>query len=535
FSELKILIKEMSELQCFFNKFKNIKLLERILVFLILIVVIFNFFYSYAPAVQIREMMYDLSIPKFYISHFVIDKSSIEYYPFYYFFYFYYQMFYTICVSLHSEGLSFKLFNYFMGILNLLLLFNFSEKVFNKKVALISSAIYYLFPLTISNSGTANVEFGLVFYGLLSSWAILEWNSKNENRWLYLSAVMSGISFAIKLPGFSTIIAVGIFIIIVKKFFKKEKLLKIIPNLFIFFVVSFISFVPWVFRNYTISGVPTYPFGFFGLNGAPDCKYEVLYNNFKKREYSLKDYVKLNKNFHSGDIDQSGGPIIFTFVFIALIFFNRFCDKGKLIIIFGIINFFSLYFLLPIPLSRFEFRYYLFVYSIFAIISGFTIDKIEEISLWHRKIVNFFLIFGLVFPSLFMSIYFGAKRIPLFLGLEKKEEYIKKKIYHYDIAKFVNTNLGENDVILVVFFHPGQFYFRNKIVSMSFNLMMGENISKIVQKLKNDKITHLLFYLSGDFAHYHYCYRTFINLLEYSEQYFDKIYDKNGFRLYKLK
>lgn len=532
FAEIKYLIKELLRFKSYLPNYYTLNNFEKILFLMVTLAMVSNIFYCYAPPNQIREMMYDLSIPTLFIRNFKISKY-IDYLPFYYFFYFYYQMFYTICMLMFEKGLSFKLFNYFLGILNFLLIYKFTEKKLNKKIALLSASIYYLMPLTVSNSGTANVEFGLIFYGMLAFWCILEWfSNKKDIYWLLLSAIFSGVSFAIKLPGFATIIAIAIFIFLGEIFVLKNKFGKIFYYLLLFCVVSFVSFFPWIVRNYILTYNPFYPFSYFETGGAPDCINEIVIFSNSKNKYNFIEYLEMHRNFHSGDIDQSGGPFIFPLLVVAILLYNFLQNKERVILVFGLIYFFVLYFVLPFPLSRFEFRYYMFGYSIFAIISSFTIDKLLNIFVKGEKIIKFTVIFSLIFPGLIMSLYFGAKRVPLFLGMQNRDEYISERFKEYSIVKFANLHLSKEDkIVLVGSPSPGQYYWNPYVFVVPHPLLMKKVApSEVIDKFKSDGITHILFYKEWRES----CKMFYDSLHLYSRENLKIIYDKDNFLLCKI-
>jgi hypothetical protein len=507
-----------------------------ILLLFLAIAVISNFFYNYCPPNQVREMMYDLSVPKFFVKHFTIEPGLINYYSYHYFYYLHFQMLYTMCMSLNESGLSFKLFNYAFGLINLVLVYVFAKRFINKKVALLSTVIFYLIPLNISITGCANVEFGLVFYGVLALWAVFNWAENNEDRWLWLSAVMAGTAFAVKLPGFAAVVSVGLFVfirlLIKMKCTVKQAAIKTV----VFGFVCFIVVAPWIFRNYLLTGNPAYPFSVAGLQGSAELGYERDEFRAQAAYHGIKHYLKMNHGILVVDIDQSPGPVIITFLLAGFLLAARFNKTEKKILLFSVLSFVTLYFLLPLPFLRFEFRYYLFSYGLFAIVAAVTIEKLRDVSVLLSKTVNVVVILSLLFPCLFMSVYFGMKRIPLFLGKEQPDVYINSRVPEYETAVIARYKLPADARIVcdysVVY---SQYYWLQRTYKMPIEYMKLNDSAELVAKLRTDGMTHLFLYYNpgekdyGRFNRYYYR-----NLKKYCDKTTVLEYGKNDYYLYRI-
>jgi 4-amino-4-deoxy-L-arabinose transferase-like glycosyltransferase len=411
------------------------------------------------------------------------------------------------------------------------LLYFVIKQISDKKTALLASLIFYSMPLVIINSGSSNVELAMVFYGLLSFGTILDWIKTKDINYLFLGSLFAGTTFAIKLPGFAIITSFFLFVVITKFIFIRELSSKLnIKSLLLCGIICVSAFFPWLVRNFIVTGNPIYPFQKIFFKGDSRFVLENLDFRIKKYKKGFNYYLRKNLDFHFGDIDQSGGAFIFTFLVISLVIYNKFFLKEKLYIIFGLINFFILYFLLTLPETRFEYRYYLFSYTLFCGGAAIIIKKLKEIFV-KEKLINVIIIFMLLVPSTFMSIYFAQKRFLIFFDSSKLENYFQDKMPEYDVVKFLQKFVSkEKNVVCVNVGSLKQYYFENKVFMLPVELEWRKNLKFTFEKLKRDNMNYLVLYFNPRVKNIEF----YKELKFYSDQNFNLIYQNQNYFLYEI-
>lgn len=501
-----------------------------------------NLVFNYAPATNCREMNYDLSVPRMYVRyHRIIDipDNFTSYYPLGI------QMLYTLAMTI-NDSLSPKLINYFFGILNMFLIYFFVKEFIGKeKIALLSSAIFYLMPVVTEFSGTANIDLGYLFYGLLSIWALIEWIKSNQEKWFYLAALLTGICLTTKIIAVSVLLANFIFILYWRIFVKKEHFSSVVRKCLLFLTICFVIYSPWLLRNYFFTGNPLqpFPFPFLNLPGHEHSMTEIFTLRIMKSRYTFLDYLKFHNNLLFGEFIHGCGPLLWSFIIPFFLLSNlNLSKRTKVIVLLAFIQFFCLYFLLPVSRHRFfETRYYIVSYALFSIVAACGIEKTKS-AFFNSTIVNLLVIGTLVFPCLSLTFYLGAKRIPLFLGFQSKEEYIQKYIPHYRLIEYANQKLYSTDRVMYIGCMTFQYYWKIDTVTPSLGILRETNINKVISKLKEDRITHILFFKksfrpskNGTYIDPSGIFHLHWKIEDYVGKYFDLVQAEDGVYLYKIK
>ena len=555
FREIKSILYNLKSFFINFIKFRPETKFNIFLFLILLISLICNFLFCYAPPLQIREMWYDLAIPRRYVMEhqiFNMYNNFTSHYPLQI------QMLYTLIMNF-GDGITAKLFNYFLGILNIILIFSITREFINKDVALLASTIFGLMPITISHFGVGNIEFGYLFYGLLSVYTILCYrnlnNSDNKtlNQWFYLAAFTSGCVISCKIPGISVVITVFLFIVYFEIFKNKINILNFIKKFFIYSLIICFVYSPWLIKNLVFAANPFYPLSIFGLPVHENVILESkIIPHILNQKYDFLWRLNQHHNLLFGLLIHGPGPIVFSFI-IPWLLLKKDTANINIILLFAFINFFVLYFLIPPPKSwLFELRYFYVSYALFALISSYAVIEIRE-RFNLKKTVNFLVIFGLIFPCFCLSAYFGFKRIPIFIGFQSEKEYILNSsdfFKGYDLIEFVNKNLKKYDKILSIGIPcENDYYFIPQIIYSDLNFRNLTNIKNVYLELKKNNIKYILFHRNNFYKLKNHTYiqkssdKNFISSLvvkwdieKYSNKYFELVYISNdGIYLWKVK
>jgi len=488
FDELKRLYRAAADL---LRKIRDMRpdSFEFLMFALIAVAIIANFVFNYSPPVQTREMMYDLTLPKIYLeNHKIIDVTdkSVYYYPFHI------HMLYLLAMAVRGALLA-KLIHFSLGILCLLTVYQLADRFFGRKAALFASAIFYLMPMTASLSGTANIDFGTLLFGLLSVSSFLLWIGKGAGRFLYLGAFFSGAALGTKVTGMSTMLCYILLFFLYSFFYFREPFIKVFKRSILVGCFCFFGFSSWIVRNivYTDNPVMPIPIDMLGWSGHENVHLEMDLSLDREGKLTPADRARGYHNILFGDFIYGGGPLVFAFLLPAFIS-GPSRRKCRYLAWAALLNYVLLFNMLPQPNKFYENRYYMLSYVLCAIISGEGM-RLLLTSYWRSFVPKILIALCLFFPGLLLSILFGMKRLPVFFGIQSAHSYVENSMIHYGNIDFANKNLPEGSRVLEVggaAVHA--FYWDARVVSPLLSLYQGKEGDVLMDALENAGITHLI-------------------------------------------
>lgn len=516
---------------------KNYPLINSILIVILFSNLTFNFLYNYAPPTADDELIYQISLPKYYHdNHKIIARPDnfSSYYPQYG------QLLLTLAMVVGSP-LSAKLMVYFIGLFLLLILYNFSKRYTSKETALLTTTIFYTMPIITSLTGITSADIINIFFLLLSVYAFFNWTEAiQEQKWFYLSAFFSGISLGTRPHSYSTVGALILFIFIFLIFYKKLEIKTCFSKIILYCLIVFACFSPWLIRNLILTGNPVYPLKLIGKAG------DVFFSMMMKFRVTDKNLLTFLYEFSTKPIIWSCGVIITAFAPINLFFRNNSFSKQ----IFVLSTFILLVvFIMFVP----EQRYYLLSFPLLSICAASSITLIiNKASLLWKKIIYVVIILALLFPNFIFSFYWGSKRIPLFIGKESVDSYLFREhtvLETYHIAKYINENIPRNKNILFLgtVWAPQYYYKHNKTIGMGGYSpeFFGWDIREVTNRLRRDNIHYFVLLRkdlkkdTDDNFYYTYLYQPPGMLISWFNKRnikkFNLLYEKNGIEVYEIK
>ncbi len=485
FKELKLLITNW--------EYRDINFQQKVLFLILLSVILTNLLFNYAPPTGEDDLLLYLAYPKRYVQqHKIVVNPDYDHTQYYFQTI---QMLYIIGMSLKGVLVS-KLINYFLGISIACGVYFLTKRFVGKEFALLSTVIYYTMPLTIGLSGIARVNFGQGFYTLLAIWAFLNWIDLNyDQKYLYLSGMMSGIAFATKYQGLSSIVAVFTLILYYQFFIRRLTISSALRELSVFLLVSFSICIPWLTKNYIGTGNPFYPVKI--IEGLPFDKMTML--NIQQDTLSflslLKNILLIPRNLPYGNLIMGSGPMFLAFIPLLLFIPNV---KREVKILFYVSILTILFTGIFIPFAFKLWMYFLPSYVFFSIVTAYGIIRTNKLlDKKKRTFIYAMVIFALLFPNCALSYYFGLKRLPLFLGIKSSEEYIREEYpgISYNLVKYCNKNLPEDKTILTITdYIVFSYYYKNENISATLEQQVLENTEEILKLFKDKNIGYIIFY-----------------------------------------
>ena len=480
---------------CFKNlyaNFKNVKLklnFETFLIALILIFVLLSFLSALVPPFLWDELDYNLAIPKIYARHHeIIPLFSIwrSEFPFNI------NMLFVIGLLL-KNGILAKLFSWSYSILLALAIYTFGKRFYNKKTALIGASIYLSLPMIVNHIGSSYIDIPVAFLVFMSVYCLIIWINYNKNSWLWMSAVMTGLSIASKHT--ALFFAVTTTLLAIFFLFKKEKY-SAIKKIIAYGLIVLLFALPWYVRSYIDSGNPIWPYAndiFKGhywddrLTNEFIHGYKVGYGN------SIIDFIKLPWNLtmdSSAFVMLLGWNAIFLAFVPLLLFYKKIKNVTFYLLVHSILS--TVIWFRGLRAMR-----YLAIYPALSLISADVVNDLLNKKI-VRKIIIFLLLITYAFSIVLWLGIFGSKMSYVF-GLESEEGFYSKLNDRngYLVFDYINKNLPKESIIFLFRESRGYLSDKDYIVGLPNNQKVIDyskinNEEDFYRQLKQNKITHVL-------------------------------------------
>ena len=350
-----------------------------------------------------------------------------------------------------------KLIHFSFGILTGIGIYALSRRYFSHRVGLLALVIFYTVPIISWQSTTAYVDLGFTFYAFLAVYALINWINSKREGWLFISAVMIGLSLGSKYTGFLWMGILGIGILINDLFFKKEKFIVLVKNFSLFTVLGGLIGSFWYLR----SGQSIFRILYYILKGSMWKKAFAMTGTKAIIDLvgsSLTPYFSLpwNITMHSGRFADPGGIGLVFLAFLPLFILPRFRKNIM-------IRFVLLFSLLYLVLWGWCFPYkrgIIPVLPLLSIITSYAIVKILNFNGFFKGTICILLFLTFIFQIFYLAPEGLSKvyqRMLVFMGLTSQEEYIFRNESTSHVFKYINENLSPNSKIFIMN-DPRTFY-----------------------------------------------------------------------------
>ena len=179
----------------------------------------------------------------------------------------YYPPFYDIVTTgyYHLFGVSVasgRLAAVTFSLLSLWIIFEFADRAYGPRIALISSVLLGIMPGFFWLSRAAMLETMLVFFFSITLFFFFTWLSKHQDRALILSCLALGIGFLAKYQ----VLVAGVVMIASILLLGRDKLRLRFSKLLLVAVIAILVVVPWLFVLYQTNGVNNFGQLFYTIN-----------------------------------------------------------------------------------------------------------------------------------------------------------------------------------------------------------------------------------------------------------------------------
>jgi len=511
------------------------------------------------PPISRDALIHHLAIPKLWLLHggfYEIPWADFSYFPMNI------DLLYLIPLYFKNDIVP-KFIHLAFGFGTGLLIYSYVKNRFNRNWGLLGFLIFFTTPIIVRLSTTAYVDLGMAFFITASILAFVRWRDDGykNTKWLILSAICMGLAAGSK---YNALIA-WFFLNLMLIFCYSRDNGKTLPALkygVVFFAITFLIASPWYIKNYILTANPLYPLfdNFFkdnNLAGAVNNNWTA--GIFQRRETMFGEgfwetiFVPVRIFFQGRDgyaqyFDGVLNPILI--IMLPFAFLNKYLKRDKtFFFLFSVFFLFMAYFLTVIRV-----RYILPVIPFLTILSVVGIKNIVE---WADKKPNPLRRTGLIGISavimilislnvLYLKDYFNAVQpVRYVLGQETKDEFLTCHMGSYPAVEYINKNLPDNVRISLMFigrrgYYLDKPYYHEASFGMNtINGMVSASRSKqdFQAYLHVLDCTHILMridlfnkYLRDNFSEV-----TIIRFLDLVKEYWNPIYESNGYVIIKLK
>ncbi len=209
-----------------------------------------SFLWALAPAVRYDSLSYHLAVPVRYLQAgrmLELPESFQTYFAHYG------EMLYVIALALGDQPLP-GLINFSAGVLLAIQTYYLGKRIANPTVGWIAAVILCAIPIVGIESATTYIDIFIALFVTSTVHALLLWRQKNENTWLLLVGIFSGLALGTKLTAFWLLLPFWALVILrlhrAQNFFKA---------LICITIPVVLLWSPWLIRDWLWTGNPIFP------------------------------------------------------------------------------------------------------------------------------------------------------------------------------------------------------------------------------------------------------------------------------------
>ena len=439
------------------------------------------------PETGTDALIYHLGVPKLFLKHhgfYFIEGNIFSNYPLHS------DMLFLVGLFLHGDVMA-KGIHFFVLLWVLFGMYQFvRHRMPEHSFPVLSAVIFYTIPSVFITSHMAYNDLFVTYFSMAAVFAFINWLDRNEQGWLILCGVSSGLAIAGKYTAL-LLPFLGCLGILWASHHHRMEPRKAIHTLFLYLSVVIILGSPFYVKNWIMTGNAFYPFFYeiFGGKGwDPEQArfYDLFVQNLGMgREFI--DYILLpwNLSFHakinSPQFDGILGPVFI----LTLPFAVGMRNMNSLLKIFMVYCAITFMFWAG---SAQQIRYLMPIFPFLAILTG------SVLSYYRKKTIVFFILMlmiigGLTFNGYHITGHFLKVRpLGVAIGCEDRETFLSRMLPSYNIFQFANKNLPEHSRIFLIYMKNWGFLCEHDYYSDS--MFESYTIQKILSRSPTPSAVH---------------------------------------------
>jgi hypothetical protein len=324
--------------------------------------------------------------------------------------------------------------------------FDLGRRIEGRKCGLIAAAILATAPIFLDQGGTASVDLAFCTFAMAAMACLVAWHDERRPFWLFLSALFAGSSCGIRHTGYVVCLLLAITMLFMTR-----------PDgaraAFWFGVAAFISALPWLARSAWLVGDPFYPFfaDAIGSGRIPHWDVTSIGSHSTLKDTGLLRLLMfpwdiiMKPHLFDGWTKSPGGLVLLLGIPGLFVGGKRARGLGAFALA-GLICFF--YF------ERLA-RYLLPFFVPMMVVAAIAACRMKGLRYVIGPVLAVMFLYGLTLDA--GAVHF---KIPVVLGIEETDQYLKERVERYPAFQWVNGHIPLNELALT--FDRRTYYFRGR-------------------------------------------------------------------------
>ena len=309
----------------------------------------------------------------------------------------------------------------------------FAYRVAGRSVALLAAVIFFAQPFMVWEATSLFIETGIALMVALAAWNLFAFVRHSEGGALVLAGVFAGGAAGMKYLGLiaALTLAAVLALLLLRRLNAQRALL--------FAIAAAAVALPWYVKNAILTGNPFYPHIFGGLNSSAARELRYSMNSFGSGRSPL-DFVLLPARLLADAKPFDGGeylsPLFVIFAPVAALL-----SRGRAILIAcaGVLLYLIAWFV-----TTQQARFLVPLMPAMAVLAALGIVALARESRLGRLLATTVTAAALT-VGLGASTVYAAQFVPVVLGTQPSDQFLRQKVSNYHGIEWLNRSLGHDD------------------------------------------------------------------------------------------
>jgi hypothetical protein len=460
-----------------------------------------------SPIITHDAMVYHLNVPQIYA-----DEGRILAIPYNLFSNTFLNvgMLYTAALLI-GEFILANMVHFVFGLGTLAVLYSAARRNFGRTTAVLAVLMFFFNPTVLNEMPIAYVDMGLVFYFVLSLLCLWRWKTEGNGRWFALACIFAGIFAGIKYTSIHGLAAIAVMIALAEFLSSGRSVGRTAGRLAIFGGVVTLFVLPYLVKNFLLTGNPVYPlmYGIFDGRWLAPVQVERMLayvsTHGMGRDWRSLLALPWNITVHGGPgyahFDAVITPLWLMFVPAVVLVRNK-SAMLKWAVIACVAYFLSW------AASTHITRYLMPLFPVLSLISARTVVALKEETREFSPVLSRILMAGAV--AVCCVVWFGFAysyplRVPpefgpVLWGNQTTDEFQARRIPNYPVFRYINDTIPTDARLAFFWDNRGFLCERPQIGDSVFEapsmielVHEAGTAAELHERLSRMGITHILF------------------------------------------
>jgi hypothetical protein len=373
-------------------------------------------------------------------------------------------------------------------------------------------ALWAAVPFAAELAGVAYVDLGLTAFVLAGVYAFLRWSESRSDGWLALSAVFIGLAMATK---YTAVTWLGLLLLLLIYYAWRHQHQHggwILARAAGFAAIAGLIVMPWLIKNWIVTGNPVYPFLFGGLGWNPTREAWLAWPGHGYSQNPL-DYLALPwlmtvvGTSGTAAFDATVGPLLLCLVPLAFLVRGR-----PRAVNYGLVLVAGQFLYFAATASRYayltETRLLLPAFPFLCLAAAFALHRLP---IWDHSTFRLSWVVGVVVALVLVlnllteaQAFLKVRPLAPLVGLESREAFLSRRLgYHMGAMRYTDDHLPAQSRCFFLW-EPRAYYAKHSAFAdatldnlAQLRANYQQDTEAALTALRAKGFTHLLFYRSG--------------------------------------